>query len=114
MHGPSLVAASGGYSLAAVRGLLTAVASLGLWVRRLQLLRCMGLAALQHVDSTEPGSKPISAAVVGGVLTTGPPGESHSGLLRSFVFLWYHCHISSFHFWFYIIKSSLFFLVESS
>ena len=98
VHGPSLVAARGGCSSAVVCGLLTAGASLGLWARRLQLLRCMGSAALWHVDSSEPGIKPVSAAMVGRVLTTGPPGQSHSSLLRSSVFLWYHCHIFSFHF----------------
>ena len=53
----SLVAASGGYSLAAVRMLLTAVACLvaehWLEAHGLQQLWCTGLVALRHVESSQ-------------------------------------------------------------
>ena len=36
----------------------------------------MGFLAPQHVGSSRPGIKPMSSALVGGFLTTGPPGKS--------------------------------------
>ena len=35
----------------------------------------MGLVAPQHVDLPGPGIEPISLALQGGFLTTGPPGK---------------------------------------
>ena len=83
MHGHSLVAVSGGYALAAVSRLL--------WSRSTGSRVC-GLQQLQHVDSVavahglscphsmwdlpRPGIKPVSPALAGGFLTTGPPGKS--------------------------------------
>ena len=58
MHELSAVAASGGYSLVAMRGLLIAVASLvaecGLYVYGLQKLRRMGLGDPRHVGPLAP------------------------------------------------------------
>ena len=39
----------------------------------------MGLVASQNVKSSSSGIKPVSSALAGGFLTTGPPGKS-SGL----------------------------------
>ena len=43
----------------------------------------MGLVASKHVwDLPGPGIKPVSPALAGGYLTTGPPGKSRSACLR--------------------------------
>ena len=79
MLGLSLVAESGGYSLVAVHGLLTVATSLVVeqgpreWA---QSLWHMGLVAPNHVDLPGPGVEPMSPALVGRFLTTGPPGKS--------------------------------------
>ena len=74
MHRLSLVVASKGYSVVAVHKLLIVLASLvvahGLW--------CTSLAALHHMKSFRSGIKPVSSALAGGFLTTGPPGKSPS------------------------------------
>ena len=76
----SLVAASRGCSLVAVRALLIRVASLvvehrpsscGAWA---QLPRGMW-------DLPRPGMQPVSPALAGGFLTTGTPGKSRSPCL---------------------------------
>ena len=40
--------------------------------------RCTSLAALHHIKSFRPGIKPVSSALAGGFLTTGPPRKSPS------------------------------------
>ena len=71
-----LVVEGGGYSPAAVCELLTAVASpaaeYGLQREGTQSLRPTGL-----VTPRQPGIKPMSLALAGGFLTTGPPGKSY-------------------------------------
>ena len=75
----SLVAASGGYSIAAVPGLLVEVASLipehGSRVCGLQQLR---LQAPEHRLNScgSPGIKSVSPALAGGFFTAKPPGKS--------------------------------------
>ena len=81
--GFSLVAASRGYSLVKVCRLLIAVASLvleygsrcaGSVVVSLHRLSCfLGMWALSG-----PGIEPVSPALAGRFLTTGPPGKSHT------------------------------------
>ena len=78
MPGLSLVAASGGYSLEVVCGLLIAVASLGpragaggFSSRGTQAeLPC----GMRHLPG--PGIEHTSPALAGGFLTTGPPRKS--------------------------------------
>ena len=50
----------------------------GTWAIRgqTQSLWCMYLAALQHVESSKPGMKPVSPALTGRFLTTGLLGKS--------------------------------------
>ena len=78
-----LVAASGGYSLPVVLGLLIAVVSLvtqhGLQLHG-SVVGVYGLSCLGMWDLPGPGIKPTSPALVGGSLTTGPPGKSLSYL----------------------------------
>ena len=61
-------------------GLLIAMASLvelGLQAHGLQSLWHMGCVAPRHVASSRTrDSKPMSPALAGGFLTTGPPGKS--------------------------------------
>ena len=99
VHGLSLVAVSGGYSVAA-HGLLIAVASLvvehrlqGVWTSVVVTrgLSSCGLRALEHRlsscgawaqlrrgmwDLPAPGIEPVFPALAGGFLTTAPPGKS--------------------------------------
>ena len=75
--GLQLVAESRGYSLAVVCGLLIAAASL-VWstdsrAHRLQQLWRTSLVALWHVGSSGTSDQPMSPALAGGFLTTGPP-----------------------------------------
>ena len=78
MHRRSLVAASGGCALVAVLGLLITAASLvaqrglqGVWPS--VVVGC-GLSCMW--DLPGPGTKPVSSALAGISLTTGPPGNS--------------------------------------
>ena len=65
MHKLSLAAASRGYSLVVVLGLLNVVAS---------LLMVYGLGCSQaRAIFPDQGSKPVSLALQGRFLTTGPP-----------------------------------------
>ena len=78
--GLSEVARSGGLLLVVVRGLLIAVASLvaahGLGSTG-SLVVVLGLVALHSTwDLPRPGIKPVSPALAGRFLTTGPPGKS--------------------------------------
>ena len=59
---------SGGYSLVAVCGLLTVVASL--------VEKHTGLVAPCHVEFRGPGNDLTSPALASGFLTTEPPGKS--------------------------------------
>ena len=76
-----------GYSLVVIHGLLVEVASLillwnsGSRVCGLQQLWHKGLVALQHVGSSWLGIEPMSLALAGGFLTTGPPRN-----LEEFIF----------------------------
>ena len=83
----SLVGATGGHSLGVVCGLLIAVASFvaehGLQDMWAQQLWGMGLVAPR-----QPGIQPMSLALAGGFLTTGPPGKSDSSF-NNFFFLSY-------------------------
>ena len=84
--GFSLVAVSGGHSLAAVCRLLT-VASFLLQSRgsRAKGLSSHGVRAwlLQGVwHLPRPGIEPMSPALVGRLLTTEPPGTSYSSNIR--------------------------------
>ena len=75
----SLVAASGGYSLPVVLGLLIAVVSFvtqhGLQLHG-SVVGVYGLSCLGMWDLPGPGIKPMSPALAGRFLTTGPPGKS--------------------------------------
>ena len=79
MCGLSLVAASGGSSLAGVRRLLV-VASVAAehTLEALGLSSCaaQALLPLGVWDLPRPGIAPMSPALAGGFLTTGPPGKS--------------------------------------
>ena len=73
-------AASGGSSLVAVRGFaswwLLLLWSTGSRACELQWLRLMGLVPLGHTWSFPgPGMEPVTPALAGGLLTTGPPGS---------------------------------------
>ena len=74
-HWLSLIMGSGGCSLAVVWGLLAAAASPaaehGLQREGTQSLWPTGLVTLR-----QSGIKPVSLALAGGFLTTGPPGKS--------------------------------------
>ena len=76
----SLVAASRGHSLAAVCGLLTAVASLvleqGLQGPQASVVVAHELSCMS--DLPRPGIEPVSSVLPGGFLTTRPPGKSLS------------------------------------
>ena len=48
----------------------------------------MGLAALWHVEFPGPGIEPVSPALQGGFLSTGPPGKPLLGHYR-------RCQVSS-------------------
>ena len=77
VHGPSVVAASGGYSPAAVCGLLTAVASLvleqGLQGTQASVVVAHELSCMW--DLPRPGTEPVSSTLAGGFFTNGPPGK---------------------------------------
>ena len=87
-HRLSRVAGSGGHSLVAVHGLLTAVASpcggaqalgcsgFGSWGTRAQLPRGIW-------DPPGPGIEPVSPASQGGFSTTGPLGKPPGSVLES-------------------------------
>ena len=77
MLGLSLVAASRGYSLVAVPGLLIAVASLVAKQGRVGSSSCGTSAELPPGmrDLPRPGTEPAFPA---GFLTTGPPGKSRT------------------------------------
>ena len=99
----SLVAASGGYSLVAVLGLLFAVASFVV-DHALQVLRlssCGPKAKLPHGmwDLPGPGIEPMSPALAGGFLATVPPGKylkAHSvGYLKLNIFRWGNSCVNS-------------------
>ena len=95
MHGHSLVAVSGGYTLAAVSRLL--------WSQSTGSRVC-GLQQLQHVDSVavahglscphsmwdlpRPGIKPVSPALAGGFLTARPPEKYKLGFLILLFYCW--------------------------
>ena len=71
---------SGGYGLAALRGLLIAVASLAWHIgsRAMGFSSC-GMRALVPLgvwDFPGPGITPVSLALAGGLLTTVPLGKS--------------------------------------
>ena len=76
----SLVAASRSFSLVAVCGLLTAVASLvsepGLQGTQAQQLRRVGLVAWQHVGSSYTRDQTNVPCIARPFLTTGPTGEA--------------------------------------
>ena len=110
-----LVAASGGYSLAAVCGLLVVIASLcnGFSCCRAQALGCAGFSswssrALEHRHSScaqskllqgmwdlpRSGIEPVSPALAGGFFTTVPPGKSESPTFTTdWLHVWkpWHC-----------------------
>ena len=44
---------------------------------------CTGLVALWHVKFPRPGVEPMSPALAGGFLTTGPPGKSRENCFKS-------------------------------
>ena len=75
--------ASGGYSSVVVHRLLIAVLSLGehrfqgMWALQHGLSSCGSWASLSHGmwNLPGPGTDPVSLALAGGFLTTGPPGE---------------------------------------
>lgn len=46
-------------------------------MRGLQELQLEHLVALWHGELPRPGVEPVSLALQGGFLTTGPPGKSH-------------------------------------
>ena len=72
------LAASEGYSLAALPRLLTAVASLLLSMgsrAQVQQLRRTGLVALGHWDLPGSGIKSVSPALAGRFFTNEPPGK---------------------------------------
>ena len=76
----SPVVARGGSSLVAVRGLRSVMASLvvsrGSRACELQWLWLVGLVALGRTRSLPgPGMEPVTPALAGGLLTTGPPGS---------------------------------------
>ena len=81
-RGPSLVVASGGYSLVVVCRLLVAVASLVADHR----LHSVQASEVEAHDLSCPaacgilvpglGIEPVSPVLAGGFLTTGPPGKS--------------------------------------
>ena len=79
MLGLSLVVASGGYSLVLMRGLLITGAPLAslAWAPEHRLSSCGAQASLLHSIWTLPGPgiEPVSPALAGGFLTTGPPGK---------------------------------------
>ena len=100
MHGLSLVAESGGYSLAGLcashRGgfscfgaqvlgaKASGVAAFGLrscssqaLERRLNSCGCRGLVAPQRVGSSQTSDKPVSPALAGQFSTTEPPGKPY-------------------------------------
>ena len=69
--GFSVVAESGGYSLAVVRGLFIAVASLVAKPR----LWSTGSVAPRHAGPFGVGTEPVSPSLSGGSFTTEPPGQ---------------------------------------
>ena len=79
-HGLSLVVASGGCSLVTVQGLIIAVASAEHWLQssQAQELWHVGLYVLQCVETSRLGVEPVSPALAGGFLTTGPLAKSFS------------------------------------
>ena len=81
----SLVAASGGYSLVVVHGLLIVVASLIAGSRHTaSVVVAHELIAPWHVwNLLEPGIEPVCPALTGGFLTTGPPGKSWNTYSKS-------------------------------
>ena len=79
--------ASGGYSLLAFCGLLIVVASLVVALhgsRHMGFSGCGPRALLLHSkwNPPRPGIEPTSPALVGGFLTTGPPGKSPRYILQ--------------------------------
>ena len=95
MPGLSLAGTSRGCSPAAVRGLLTAVASLdaehglqGVWAHWLQHVssdvvgRGISGSIAHDVLVPGPGIEPVSPALTGGFLTTGPPEKSPQSFLN--------------------------------
>ena len=77
VRGLSVAVASGGYSPAAVCGLLTAVASLvleqGLQGTQASVVVAHELSCMW--DLPRPGIEPVSSALAGGFFTNGPPGK---------------------------------------
>ena len=75
----SLVATSSSYSLDAALVFLTAVASLvvepGFYSTGSTVMTC-GLRCSSHVGSSHTRDQPVSPALAGGFLTTGPPAKS--------------------------------------
>ena len=101
VHGLSLVAASGGYSLLrcagfSLRWLLLmwstgsrhmGFSSCGWWALERRLSSCGTRAQLIRGmwDLPGPGLKPMSPALAGGFLTTTPPGKPSRIFLKAFI-----------------------------
>ena len=99
LHGLSLVAASRGCSLAAVHRLIIGNG-----------FSCCGAPALEHAGCSSCGTQasllpsiwnfpglriePVSPALAGGFLTTGPPGKSSHDLLMQLHHLTWYLHLS--------------------
>ena len=64
-----------------MRDLLLWLVGSGAWAQKLW---CTGLVILQHVES-QPQIEPMSPVLLGGFLSTGPPG-------RSLIFDFHHPH----------------------
>ena len=70
----------------------------GVWPLECRLSICgSGSAALQHVGASQSGIEPVSPALAGGFLTTGPPGKSHCSYFKFCIF--------------YIVLNTSFFLI---
>ena len=80
----------GGYSLIVVRRLLTAVSlcclaqALGAWAS--VVVTPWAWLPLGMWDPPRPGIKPMSPALAGGFLITGPPGKSHNEKVLNYNF----------------------------
>ena len=89
--GFSLAAVSGGFSFLERAGFslrwLVLLQGTGSTARGLQLLWHMGFLVSRLVNPPGPGIKPMSPALAGGLLTTGPPGKSSRHLLKAF-YVW--------------------------
>ena len=80
MCGLSLIVMTGGYSLVTVCGLLTVAASLvaehGLYGWQASVVAACGLSSLVRWNLPRAGIGPVSPALAGRPLTTGPLGKS--------------------------------------